>query len=42
MVGVEIGSYVGDGAESILSTGKVKRLYCVDPWISHYDPSEPV
>lgn len=34
---VEIGSYRGESAEAMLSTGLVGKLYCVDPWIGGYD-----
>ena len=32
---VEIGSFSGES--SIIFAGKVKKIYCVDPWISNYD-----
>jgi hypothetical protein len=31
-VGLEIGSFAGESAELIMSTGRVGELYCVDPW----------
>lgn len=34
---VEIGSYRGESAEVFLGTGRLKRLYCVDPWKGFYD-----
>lgn len=37
---VEIGSYKGESAEIFLATGKVKRIYCVDPWQMYYDPDD--
>lgn len=37
---VEIGSYRGESAEVFLSSGKVKRLYCVDPWQMYYDDND--
>ena len=37
---VEIGSYKGESAEIFLATGKVKRIYCIDPWQMYYDPDD--
>ena len=37
MVVVEIGSYRGESAEIFLGTGKVAKIYCVDPWKPSYD-----
>ncbi len=37
---VEIGSYRGESAEIFLGTGKVDRIYCVDPWLMFYDPDD--
>ena len=34
---VEVGSYTGESGAIFLGTGKVSRLYCVDPWKSGYD-----
>lgn len=33
---VEIGSFQGESAELMLNTGKVGRIYCVDPWKDGY------
>lgn len=41
MTMVEIGSYAGESAAMFLDTGKVDRIYCVDPWRPGYDPSDP-
>jgi hypothetical protein len=30
--GIEIGSFAGESAEIIMSSGRVQRLWCVDPW----------
>lgn len=37
---VEIGSYRGESAEVFLSTGKVAKIYCVDPWQMFYDAND--
>ncbi len=34
---VEIGSYSGESAELFLASGKIAKLYCVDPWRMNYD-----
>ena len=36
----EIGSYKGESAEIFLSTGKVSKIYCVDPWKQYYDDDD--
>lgn len=38
---VEVGSYAGESASEFLATGKVDKIYCVDPWKPGYDPSDP-
>lgn len=40
LVFVEIGSYSGESAEILLSSGLVSRLYCVDPWRGGYAPGD--
>lgn len=40
IVMVEIGSYRGESAEIFLSTGRVSKIYCVDPWQMNYDPND--
>ena len=40
LIMIEIGSYRGESAELFLSTGKVKKLYCVDPWAMYYDADD--
>ena len=42
LVAVEIGSYRGESASIMLSTGKICKLYCVDPWKSFIDHSDYV
>lgn len=37
---VEIGSYKGESAEIFLKTGKVAKIYCIDPWQMFYDPDD--
>lgn len=37
IVMIEVGCYSGESADVFASTGKVKRLYCIDPWKSGYD-----
>ena len=37
---VEIGSYSGESAELFLASGKIAKLYCVDPWRMDYDPND--
>lgn len=41
LIALEIGSYAGESAQLFLSTGKFKEIYCIDPWQSDYDPSDP-
>lgn len=37
LVGIQIGSYQGEGTELFLKSGAFKTLYCIDPWESGYD-----
>lgn len=37
---VEVGSYAGESAEIFASTGKVKRIFCIDPWKGGYDEKD--
>ena len=37
---IEIGSYLGESAEIFLKTGRVRRIYCIDPYKSGYDASD--
>lgn len=37
---VEIGSYRGESAELFLKTGRVARIYCIDPWQPFYDKDD--
>lgn len=37
---VEIGSYQGESAEIFLASGRIRRIYCVDPWQMYYDPDD--
>lgn len=34
---VEVGSYAGQSAELFVQTGKVKQIWCIDPWQPGYD-----
>lgn len=36
----EIGSYAGESAEIFLDSGKVKKIYCIDPWRNGYNDSD--
>jgi hypothetical protein len=36
----EIGSYSGESAEIFLTSGKIKKIICVDPWIDGYDMTD--
>lgn len=38
---VEIGSYRGESAELFLASGKVSKIFCVDPWKPFYDSKDP-
>ena len=40
LIVAEIGSYLGESAKLFLDSGKVKCLYCIDPWINDYDRSD--
>lgn len=40
LIALEIGSYAGESADIFLSSGKVRVLFCVDPWLEHYDSSD--
>lgn len=35
-IGVEIGSYAGESAKIFVESGKIKTLYCIDPWEPNY------
>jgi hypothetical protein len=37
---VEIGSYAGESAEIFIRCGKLKQLWCVDPWQNDYDGND--
>ena len=37
---LEIGSYAGESAEIFLKTGRVSKIYCIDPWQNGYDNSD--
>ena len=34
---LEVGSYAGESADIFASTGKVAKLFCIDPWQPGYD-----
>lgn len=36
---IEIGSFRGESAEIFLSSGKVNKIYCIDPWVNNYNHS---
>jgi hypothetical protein len=36
-IGIEIGSFAGEASRIFASSGKFKKLYCVDPWKNGYD-----
>ena len=38
---VEVGSYQGESAEIFAKTGKVKEVWCIDPWKSGFDKTDP-
>lgn len=40
LVGIEIGSFQGESAEIMLSTGRIATLYCVDAWADGYDDAD--
>ena len=37
LVFVEIGCYRGESTEIFLESGKIKKMYCIDPWLNFYD-----
>lgn len=37
IVMLEVGSYAGESADIFASTGKVAKLFCIDPWLPGYD-----
>ena len=40
LIMVEIGSYRGESTNIFLSSGKIQKIYCVDPWKPFYDKSD--
>ena len=40
IVMIEVGSYAGESADIFASTGKLKTLYCIDPWQKGYDDGD--
>lgn len=42
MVCIEVGSYRGESAELMLSTNKIEKIYCVDPWENYIDYEDNV
>lgn len=40
LVMIEVGSYSGESADIFCSTGKVKTIWCIDPWIGGYDSGD--
>lgn len=37
---VEVGSYAGHSADMFASSGKIKTLWCIDPWRPGYDNND--
>lgn len=37
----EIGSYAGESTSLFLESGKIKKLYAIDPWKNGYDDRDP-
>lgn len=37
---IEIGSYSGESTEIFLKSGKIKKMYCIDPWQTGYDDND--
>ena len=37
---IEVGSYAGESADTFASSGKVKALFCIDPWQGGYDSKD--
>jgi GR25 family glycosyltransferase involved in LPS biosynthesis len=37
---VEVGSYAGESAEIFLNSGRVDKIYCIDPWENDYNNSD--
>jgi len=37
---IEIGSFVGESTEIFLESGKVRRIYCIDPYKGGYDDAD--
>lgn len=40
LVFVEIGCYRGESTEVFLSSGKISKMYCIDPWLNFYDVND--
>lgn len=41
IVMVEIGCFAGGSTEIFLNSGKIKKLYCVDPWSNGFNDQDP-
>ena len=37
---LEVGSYAGESSDMFASSGKVKTLWCIDPWLAGYDAND--
>lgn len=37
---VEVGSYRGESAQLFLESGKISKIYCIDPWKPFYDNTD--
>ena len=40
MTMIEVGSYAGESSDMFASSGKVKSLWCIDPWLPGYDDTD--
>ena len=38
---LEIGSYAGESADIFASSTKTRSVWCVDPWLAGFDPTDP-
>ena len=37
---LEIGVYTGESTSIFLSSGKIEKIYCIDPWLNGYDDND--
>lgn len=38
---IEIGCYAGESTKMFLESGKISKLYAIDPYFENYDPLDP-